>query len=98
PPHLERFPYTTLFRSCLDLALGLDLQFQADLACQIDVEPGKATDLVGEIERRKVDRGENPQPHEVRQVGPRQALAGIEQDRRRRDRKSTRLNSSHVKI
>jgi hypothetical protein len=68
----------------LDLALGLDLQFQADLACKIDVETGKAADLVGEIERRKVDRREYPQPYEVRQVGPRQALPSIEQDRRLR--------------
>src|SRR5690606_42156775 len=87
-PHL--FPYTTLFRS---IAQGLqDVALGPREQGRVDLEAG--------VLRRRPDEGEEP-GLDVRQQG---ILLGLveamdlvhEQDGL--DRKSTRLNSSHVKI
>src|SRR5205807_10255302 len=85
PPSSTLFPYTTLFRS---------------VGKRGDGRPGRAR-LHGDPERRA---GGDLHPRAVlerrdrrqQRVGPeqRQCVA----DRRRRDRKSTRLNSSHLVI
>src|SRR5207302_9160804 len=96
PPRSTLFPYTTLFRSLAPLVGG---QFRP-------VQLEAAHHPVGYPEHR-VDRGERVLEHH-RHVAPvaqhvpaaahaRQRLA-LEVDLAGGDRKSTRLNSSHVKI
>src|SRR3712207_9096402 len=94
PPRSTLFPYTTLFRSTPDVGLGGEIErLRHD-----------ADDLVGltvEVERPPDDArvtAEAPLPEAVRQhddsrAGTRTILVGGE-----RDRKSTRLNSSHANI
>src|SRR5690606_41912092 len=89
PPKCTLFPYTTLFRSHGDGRGHRYRQNQSDRTDQ------GAYDLFGEIaagddlvEREVLQRGEDEQW---------QGGTGVREDDRV-DRKSTRLNSSHVKI
>src|SRR5690349_24249464 len=86
PPRSTLFPYTTLFRS---------------LACRADDE-----DAVRRLRARKA-RDQKPFAVLVRDLGVARRLARIDADEERIltgaarpivDRKSTRLNSSHVEI
>src|SRR5690606_41581248 len=86
PPSSTLFPSTTLFRSAADLAVRRFVLPQSDGSRRSD---------------RRIDARENgrdlPQTHASRHDGRHQARRrGLPP--RRRDRKSTRLNSSHVKI
>src|SRR5690606_41771051 len=87
PPSSTLFPYPTLFRSSERLRLG-DGQVGQDAAVNADAGQVQTLDeaVVGEAvcAGRRVD-ALDPQATEV-------TLAGAA------DRKSTRLNSSHVKI
>src|SRR5690606_42127173 len=86
PPGSPPFPYTTLFRSEVGDA-GITSRIAGDDG--LDVGPGDgraagAAEVVVHRRARNDDEGD-----EDRRDGD---------DRRRADRKSTRLNSSHVKI
>src|SRR5690606_41860151 len=81
PPASTLFPYTTLFRSRLDLAISLlasDLCYPRSPCPETRSDPRREKELVA---------------IECRQDCCRQFHAGLWPDR-----KSTRLNSSHVKI
>src|SRR2546428_3347149 len=90
PPRSTLFPYTTLFRSVLDLlqALGQDLAWQREVH-----GPGRLARRHGE---GAIDHGLELGAH-AELVVPLHVLA---QHARlvERDRKSTRLNSSHDQI
>src|SRR5690606_41632977 len=86
PPRPTLFPYTTLFRS----ALGT---LDADGDGQISGEELKPLALWFDENRDGVS-----QAGEVRPVVEAGVTALFYQPDRREDRKSTRLNSSHVKI
>src|SRR5690606_41934733 len=83
PPRSSLFPYTTLFRS---ERLGVVEQL-----AQLHADPGRVHDAHVEREqaRKAVERTRIVAGEEHR-IGPRHAVG--------QDRKSTRLNSSHVKI
>src|SRR5690606_41549242 len=89
PPHPPRFPYTTLFRSNRRHDLHI-------------AEAEAGGDRGGGVHRQQLDAAHHEDPAEDghRQRGDQLALAveavthgGVD-----KDRKSTRLNSSHVKI
>src|SRR5207302_2512544 len=83
------FPYTTLFRSGLGAEVGvLHLEMDGARADPGAAQPG------GDAQRLLVDEGEEVLAFEVVFEG----LLGADALRRQVDRKSTRLNSSHVKI
>src|SRR5690606_39873391 len=98
PPASSLVPYTTLFRSLVHRAD--ETERRAHLihgvgarGVQVDRGPhlgreGAVPALLGAQLRELVPRGQLAVPQEVRD-----GLEGL-----RRDRKSTRLNSSHVKI
>src|SRR5690606_42022807 len=90
PPRSTLFPYTTLFRSA---RLGGGTRFFALMAAQ---EPGDPRDQAPDA-RRELEDGRQPRRRERRldQQGLGREAVG---DHQRLDRKSTRLNSSHVKI
>src|SRR3712207_7141504 len=93
PPRSTLFPYTTLFRSDgLDARVHVELgEDRADVVAhglECDVE------LLRDLHRRLALR-EQPEDVELaRRQPPRRRLARAG----RRDRKSTRLNSSHANI
>src|SRR5690606_40779584 len=93
PPAVTLRPYPTLFRS----GRGTRLELQQNRA-GLGLEPKRAADAAAPdrgcrvVERRKagtLQRGEQRSRH---------ALTGAARLARDQDRKSTRLNSSHVKI
>src|SRR3546814_13175501 len=99
PPRSTRtdtlFPYTTLFRSALVVAVllviihpdaGLDRQLIGELPAQL-AEQRRA----GVLEKLRVDRGQSAQHRGI----VRKRVRRIDRPAARRDRKSTRLNSSH---
>src|SRR3712207_7166194 len=87
PPRSTLFPYTTLFRSRV-----LELYAIADGAAP---EPGDPSVVICFDEFGPL----NLQPHPGTQWAPVAAGPGDpDRPRRRRDRKSTRLNSSHANI
>src|SRR5438067_9307773 len=75
PPRSTLFPYTTLFRSRLDVAVHLRARVDRHPRRRVDVARGLSVD--GEL------------------VGP---DVSLHLSRGHQDRKSTRLNSSHVSI
>src|SRR5256886_9703699 len=82
PPRSTLFPYTTLFRSVVDLDGGAEARAAVRRSLCVDVVvPGQA--LVGDVDEVR-----------IRRVGDDEA----EGRRAERDRKSTRLNSSHSQI
>src|SRR5690606_39517073 len=93
PPALSLFPYTTLFRSSLaelaDAVEALVLEICiAHRQCLIDNQH------IGTLGRGHAER----QAHlHAAGIGAHR-LIHVGADFRKRDRKSTRLNSSHVKI
>src|SRR5690606_42008814 len=97
PPRSTLFPYTTLFRSLL--AVGIDVQRIAPLR-QVALAEGRGRPVVAEDAAVAVAvpvgaRGtaQARQPAQVVRVPDlHAAVVALE------DRKSTRLNSSHVKI
>src|SRR5699024_12460522 len=82
PPHPPLFPYTTLFRS-----RGHVLH-QTAAAIDIQHRPAKPPQDRQDIER--IDR--------IRAVKQARLVRAARHDRNGPDRKSTRLNSSHVSI
>src|SRR2546427_8391890 len=92
PPRSTLFPYTTLFRSTLDLELhdaALDL---VDLlGHRVDLHPDAGRRLVHEVDRLVGQEA-------VGDVAVREHGRGDECSVLDLDRKSTRLNSSHSQI
>src|SRR5690606_41584557 len=91
PPRSPLFPYTTLFRSGVDV-LHITSQFQhihATVAIKLD--SSGLTDLRFREDRLDLVSG-------LEYKGLRFFIGRNRDDRWLRDRKSTRLNSSHVKI
>src|SRR5690349_22475650 len=81
PPRSTLFPYTTLFRSDLDLAAHR----------QVLVGVAEDALLVDRVLVKDVDAGTDDLVSRARQVL-------LDRAQRLQDRKSTRLNSSHVEI
>src|SRR5690606_41669098 len=96
PPPITRFPYTTLFRSCVVPLQELDQlrrHVAQVLALRVLERVGVLLDVAPEPRRER--------EMAVRDVGPVHGLADrhrVEPEDWDQDRKSTRLNSSHVKI
>src|SRR5690606_41220333 len=92
PPSSPLFPYTTLFRSGRTAVRPLPLA-GSQLRLRIEVPAVHAPTPAR-------PRPSRPGSHVVADGGPEPAAAGGRPHRaaRARDRKSTRLNSSHVKI
>src|SRR3712207_8506147 len=82
PPRSTLFPYTTLFRSALDVADFDRVEHAAHRVYLFEVVDGARLYLVGEL---------------FDGVGARERVNGVG-DSRLVDRKSTRLNSSHANI
>src|SRR4051812_49980825 len=85
PPRSTLFPYTTLFRSALDIATLLDREVDDHAARTHRCELG-----VGDQPRRRTARDQRSGDDDV--------LLGDMAGDQFRDRKSTRLNSSHMSI
>src|SRR5690349_23321030 len=83
PPRSTLFPYTTLFRSDAVFRVGLQPEAAADLDPDLGVGVAHGVDAVAGAEAGVAAVGRDP------------VAAG---HRRAQDRKSTRLNSSHVEI
>src|SRR5690606_41321312 len=97
PPASPPFPYTPLFRSRGELRPGDRLPSQRDLALQARVNPNTVQRAYREMELLNMTetvRGEGTfvaqNPELIRSLRAEMAQEA--------DRKSTRLNSSHVKI
>src|SRR5207249_12137331 len=92
PPHSTRFPYTTLFRSrsgqrepaCHSSIEAVEVQAQT----RFGLGRGDPLEQVATGHAHPYERPHDGIAHEPRLVG----------EHRDRDRKSTRLNSSHVSI
>src|SRR5690606_41646176 len=96
PPRSTPFPYTTLFRSSLNLKAVISQR----LVVGMDGKRMPATEVLinTPMIRDIIRRG---QIHEIKEAMERSLEEGMQtfdQDLFRIDRKSTRLNSSHVKI
>src|SRR5690606_41892725 len=90
------FPYTTLFRSEVDLVSGVEVRAKlAEVSARALLEETRrlrqAGLLVGAVLVAGGGRGRSALTH-------RRAGRAVVVAHGRRDRKSTRLNSSHVKI
>src|SRR5690625_6794090 len=85
PPTPPLFPYTTLFRSALFVGAGLESLGGEDVRRLAQL-------LVGPLRLLRLAQGRLEAQGGVLRRGPQ-----VDQ-RRARDRKSTRLNSSHVAI
>src|SRR5256886_9563043 len=96
PPRSTLFPYTTLFRSVVDLAVGRQSAQPRDpvqpggLATHDEASSGHHGFRMG----ARLQGGEMRR-HDLQDVDPLALEVFREQ---RRDRKSTRLNSSHSQI
>src|SRR5207253_9439265 len=87
PTHSSTFPYTTLFRSSpLELASAH--------------EEGRAPRRAQDTPRPKATSAPDPDPDIEVEIGPEMlaSILRVETAAEPRDRKSTRLNSSHVAI
>src|SRR5690606_39953408 len=93
--HSPPFPYTTLFRSCE--AVGRDDQQRC---VDLDVPPAQPAHRESEIPRTGIIHGLgfDALDHGLRDIPILEAEGGSWARPKRTDRKSTRLNSSHVKI
>src|SRR5207249_10730067 len=96
PPTPTLFPYTTLFRSCRTFTHGCGAVNSSQLS---SIGYGTWTYSIAAL------RTANPRPHPGPHQGPEQGglATGVSgplggRQRGSRDRKSTRLNSSHVSI
>src|SRR5438034_8397409 len=88
PPMSTLFPYTTLFRS------GVDIMEEAVELCLLRL----FLQLIAEVERAE-DLTLLPQiEHHIRVGNALSDMSASEKDGSCRDRKSTRLNSSHTVI
>src|SRR3712207_7573356 len=88
PPRSTLFPYTTLFRSMTDgEALDPDV---------LPVRPPAPVAVAAGAPQRKQDRAVVPRRRVLDRAGLR--AQRVPRPVRRRDRKSTRLNSSHANI
>src|SRR5256885_12020099 len=93
PPRSTLFPYTTLFRS-FTLSAAITL-----LAQEPPQEPGKEpTAQAPEQPRHRADGERHGLPLEIFAVTPGTKFLVSLQDELSTDRKSTRLNSSHLVI
>src|SRR3712207_9059896 len=94
PPRSTLFPYTTLFRSVLELTGGEALRVQV----------GELLELQRPFERHRVAGVPPHEQHRLRvqqrggQLLDRHVVREHRLDLGREDRKSTRLNSSHANI
>src|SRR3712207_8475588 len=86
PPRSTLFPYTTLFRSAL--VAGVDDRH--------DRREGKRLERVRDARPRRLGRKAAPPPRAIQP--PADLDGGQHLGQERRDRKSTRLNSSHANI
>src|SRR5699024_12505150 len=96
PPRPPLSPYPTLFRSC---EVAFAVRGQPHRARAADEQPGaellfQPADLVADRRRAQRQVAGGAAEAELR----RGALEGEQRRKRREDRKSTRLNSSHVSI
>src|SRR5690349_23113219 len=92
PPRSTLFPYTTLFRSLVEPPGGLDRRHEHLMASLVEEDPPQLLDVrPDEVEERRA--GLRPDLPLQRGDG---CLAVL--DQQSQDRKSTRLNSSHVEI
>src|SRR5207302_10534103 len=93
PPTSPPFPYTTLFRSSRKEAVHLvgDARDPEDDPC------GPAVAPLSRDHQRHED-GDQPKSADRERVGDPGQRSGYDARGHERDRKSTRLNSSHVKI
>src|SRR3712207_8673022 len=82
PPRSTLFPYTTLFRSAVEQVHGRRRE---------QIGGGQVPGLVGRERRGKAGRVDTRDPEPV-------VIAAHVRRGGRRDRKSTRLNSSHANI
>src|SRR5690606_40933542 len=95
PPSSSRFPYTTLFRS----SFGDDrhaLMHSAE--SRLDVRYPNYSKQVAAFIAEDSLRPLRDAVDQLRLQQPQQLPSLLQEARRHRDRKSTRLNSSHVKI
>src|SRR3712207_8465589 len=90
PPMSTRFPYTTLFRSVESCGVEGDGTPQVLAPDELDHHRLPRRDL-----ERSDDAGDRGEGHEPRNRDPPRPR---EPPQRGRDRKSTRLNSSHANI
>src|SRR5690606_42014332 len=88
PPRSTLFPYTTLFRSDRVLLVGVHLEQLPDALL---LAPGRVEDL------RTLAHATGVDP-DVGELAEERVDSDLGHQRGERDRKSTRLNSSHVKI
>src|SRR5439155_25202885 len=86
PTRSTLFPYTTLFRS----ALPIGREARLDHLATLRIEHRRLKGVLMDVDRREQHHGP-PHVDEARS-------SSISTPFRRRDRKSTRLNSSHVAI
>src|SRR5690606_41905767 len=94
PPRPPLFPYTTLFRSCPQPDVGVSIW-----ATDIDTNAiQRAREGVYPQERVKPVPEDYLHKYFQRGTGRRAGLVRVKDSLRSLDRKSTRLNSSHVKI
>src|SRR5690606_41376139 len=98
PPASPLFPYTTLFRSVIEQRYGRWDEVNAGRAVEavvllprLDPCPHAGAAFGRDIDNR-------PAPHTLTERAEAGCNGHGEQERQKRDRKSTRLNSSHVKI
>src|SRR5690349_22360191 len=84
PPRSTLFPYTTLFRSVGAITLG-----------PTDLRDARGEQRLGGRRPEARHVAHAPQGHRGR---PAERLEALADHRQRGDRKSTRLNSSHVEI
>src|SRR3712207_9340450 len=94
PPRSTLFPYTTLFRSARRAADPRDEAHDAEVAIRIGSE--RTLQGLGEqgLQLRSQERGDHVLVRVQHAVGHHAERAPVG----RRDRKSTRLNSSHANI
>src|SRR5947208_9880264 len=85
PPRSTLFPYTTLFRSLVNLRRGGDMRALA-LCLQVNC----IGELCGFFAEVFDECGDHPAAYELGLE-----RLGVRRERAREDRKSTRLNSSH---
>src|SRR2546430_12814233 len=91
PPRSTLFPYTTLFRSVATPVLNADVVVNTELRTEVTADPNAG---VGAGDVIKPDTIQGADLHVFDRLGLHGKIGCL----RPRDRKSTRLNSSHSQI
>src|SRR5690606_39909063 len=97
PPTRSLLPYTTLFRSNLFYHLGIDAELQLASSHSFGGMEPPSTGLTGLLEDVS-DLDNLPEPEPLAYGESLKIPIGSNTANNLQDRKSTRLNSSHVKI